>query len=118
MDQANVWPTNALTRSTGIRRCCSRSGQVSTSLRLRRFSPKLAMIAAMPGAAEAVAGANYKQGFMPGVMGLGSQLMAGGLGMGEITGVAKETIRFGREKLGGGEVDEIVAAIPGLGQFV
>lgn len=77
-----------------------------------------AMIAAMPGAAEAVAGANYKQGFMPGVMGLGSQLMAGGLGMGEITGVAKETIRFGREKLGGGEVDEIVAAIPGLGQFV
>ncbi len=77
-----------------------------------------AMIAAMPGAQEAVAAANYKPGFMLGVMGLGSQLMAAGLGMGEITGVAKETIRFGREKLGDGQVDEIVASIPGLGQFV
>jgi hypothetical protein len=77
-----------------------------------------ALIASMPGAAEAVAEANFKPGFMPGVMGLGSQLMQSGLGMSEITGVAKETIRYGREKVGAAEIDELVAAIPGLGQFI
>ena len=77
-----------------------------------------ALINALPGAAEAVAEAGYKQGFMPGVMGLGSQLMAIGLGMGEITGVAKETIRYGREKVGSEQIDELVASVPGLSQFV
>ena len=77
-----------------------------------------ALINSLPGAAEAVAEANYKQGFMPGIMGLGSQLMASGLGMGEITGVAKETIRFGREKLGSDQIDELVASVPGLSQFI
>jgi hypothetical protein len=55
---------------------------------------------------------------MPGVMGLGSQLMQNGLGMSEITGVAKETIRYGREKVGNAEIDELVASVPGLGQFI
>ena len=73
---------------------------------------------ALPGASEAIAAANYKPGFMGGVMGLGSQLMGMGLGMGEITGVSKETIRFAREKAGDGPIDAVVASIPGLGQFV
>ena len=77
-----------------------------------------ALIAALPGAAEAVAEANYTPGLMPGVMGLGSQLMQSGLGMSEITGVAKETIRFGREKVGAAEIDELVASVPGLSQFL
>ena len=41
-----------------------------------------------------------------------------GMGMGEIGGVAKETIRFAREKAGDGPIDEVVASIPGLGQFI
>jgi hypothetical protein len=77
-----------------------------------------ALIGALDGGAEAVAEANYQQGFMPGVMGLGSQLMQNGLGMSEITGVAKETIRYGREKVGAAEIDEMVASVPGLGQFI
>ena len=76
------------------------------------------LVAALPGASEAIAAANYKPGFMGGVMGLGSQLMASGMGMGEITGVSKETIRFAREKAGDGPIDAVVASIPGLGQFV
>jgi hypothetical protein len=55
---------------------------------------------------------------MGGVMGLGSQLMGAGLGMGEISGVAKETIRFAKEKAGDEPVDAVIGAIPGLGQFV
>ena len=48
----------------------------------------------------------------------GLLLMGMGLGMGEITGVSKETIRFAREKAGDGPIDAVVASIPGLGQFV
>ncbi len=79
------------------------------------------LIDAIPGADAAIAGAGGGGGFsgmMGGVMGLGSQLMGAGLGMGEITGVAKETIRYAREKVGDGPVDAVIGAIPGLGQFV
>lgn len=76
------------------------------------------LVGALPGASEAISAANYKPGFMGGVMGLGSQLMGMGLGMGEITGVSKETIRFAREKAGDGPIDAVVSSIPGLGQFV
>ncbi|WP_422373207.1 DUF2267 domain-containing protein [Hoeflea sp.] len=55
---------------------------------------------------------------MGGVMGLGQKLMGMGLGMGEISGVAKETVGYARENGGGDAVDEIVASIPGLSQFV
>lgn len=51
-------------------------------------------------------------------MGLGQQLMGMGLGMGEITGISKETISFAKEKAGDGPVDDVIAAIPGLSQFV
>ena len=76
------------------------------------------LIAAFPGAEAAIEAAGYKSGFMPGVMGLGSKLMGMGMGMGEIGGVSKETIRFAREKAGDGPIDAVIASIPGLGQFV
>lgn len=53
-----------------------------------------------------------------GVMGLGQALMGQGLGMGEITGVAKETISFAKEKAGDDVVDDVVNSISGLSQFV
>ncbi len=76
------------------------------------------LVGALPGASEAIVEADYKPGMMGGVMGLGSQLMGMGLGMGEIGGVSKETIRFAREKAGDGPIDAVVASIPGLGQFI
>lgn len=79
------------------------------------------MMAAMPGAQSLVDSApsgGMFSGMMPGVMGLGSQLMGIGLGMGEISGISKETIRFAKEKAGDGPVDDVIASIPGLGQFV
>ena len=81
------------------------------------------MIAAMPGAQELIdqasGGGGALSGLMGGgVMGLGSKLMGLGLGMGEITGISKETIGFAKEKAGDGPVDEVIAAIPGLSQFV
>ncbi|MBC2884702.1 DUF2267 domain-containing protein [Ochrobactrum sp. CM-21-5] len=79
------------------------------------------LLAAIPGAEEAVSqvkSGGFLSNLMGGVMGLGSQLMSAGLGMGEISGVAKETIRFAKEKAGDEPVDAVIGAIPGLGQFV
>ena len=80
------------------------------------------MLTAIPGSDELIAQASsggMLSGLMgSGVMGLGSKLMGLGLGMGEISGVAKETVGYAREQGKGEEIDEIVASIPGLGQFV
>ncbi|MCF3638553.1 hypothetical protein LXM94_01040 [Rhizobium sp. TRM95111] len=93
--------------------------------------PVAKMIEAIPGASELVAkyngegtgGGGLLGGLMSavgggGVMALGQQLMGEGLGMGEITGLAKETIAIAREHAGDETVDQVVDSVPGLGQFV
>ena len=76
------------------------------------------LIDAMPGAAEAAAAAPKAGAFsMGGIMGVGTQLMGLGLGMGEVQGVARTLLAFAREKVGADQVDEMVGAIPGLSQF-
>ncbi|MGE7368488.1 hypothetical protein ACQKKX_05380 [Neorhizobium sp. NPDC001467] len=89
------------------------------------------MIEAIPGAPELVArfngegasgGGGLLGGLMAsfggGVMALGQQLMAQGLGMGEITALARETMAVAREHAGDDVVDRVVASVPGLSQFV
>lgn len=85
------------------------------------------MIAAIPGGAELAAGAaggggGLLGGIMSamggGVMALGQQLMGQGLGMGEITGLARETISIAKQYAGDEIVDQVVASVPGLSQFV
>lgn len=82
------------------------------------------MLAAFPGAEQLIANASGASGGLlgglmgGGVMGLGSKLMGLGLGMGDISAVAKETVGYAREQGKGAEIDAIVASIPGLGQFV
>ena len=51
-------------------------------------------------------------------MTLGQQLMSQGLGMGEITALAKETMAVAREHAGDETVDTVIASVPGLSQFV
>ncbi|MFD1327539.1 hypothetical protein [Mycoplana ramosa] len=90
--------------------------------------PVAQMIEAIPGASELVAKYNGEGsggllgGLMNamggGVMALGQQLMSQGLGMGEITGLAKETLAIAREYAGNDVVDEVVGSVPGLSQFV
>ena len=90
--------------------------------------PVAQMIEAIPGASDLVAKYNGEGsggllgGLMNamggGVMALGQQLMSQGLGMGEITGLAKETIAVAREHAGNDVVDEVVGSVPGLSQFV
>jgi hypothetical protein len=55
---------------------------------------------------------------MGGIMGTGTRLMGLGLSMGQVQAVTREVIAYTREKAGEDTVGEIVAAIPGLSQFV
>ena len=55
---------------------------------------------------------------MGGVMGAGMSMMSAGLSMGQVQSVTRQFIAFAREKVGEDAVGEIVAAIPGLSQFV
>jgi hypothetical protein len=57
-------------------------------------------------------------GAMGGVMGAGMRMMSAGLSMGQVQSVTKAVIAYTREKAGEDAVGEIVAAIPGLAQFV
>ncbi|MFC5759355.1 MULTISPECIES: hypothetical protein [unclassified Rhizobium] len=94
--------------------------------------PVAVMIEKIPGATELVAqfngegsgaGGGLLGGLMSalgggGIMGLGQQLMSEGLGMGEITSLARETIAIAKEHAGEEVVDQVVASVPGLSQFV
>ena len=92
--------------------------------------PVAKMIAALPGAVELVAqynGEGQSKGLLGGlmsaiggggIMGLGQQLMSEGLGMGEITALAKSTMATAREYAGDEVVDNVIASVPGLKQFV
>lgn len=76
------------------------------------------LIDAIPGAQEAAAAAPSGGLFgMGGIMGVGTQLMGLGLGMGEVQDVARTLLSYAREKAGEDAVGELVGAIPGLSQF-
>lgn len=78
-----------------------------------------ALIDRMPGAQAALqAAADNAGGGMGGIMGVGTKLMAIGLGMDQMQGVTREIIAYSREKVGEDAVGEIVGAVPGLSQFV
>ncbi len=53
-----------------------------------------------------------------GAMAVFGELQALGLGMGQIQGVTKEIVGFARERAGDDIVNDVVASIPGLSQFV
>lgn len=94
--------------------------------------PIAKMIEAIPGASDLVAqyngegtgngGGGLLGGLMSaigggGIMGLGQQLMSQGIGMSEISTLAKETIAVARQHAGDETVDQVIASVPGLSQF-
>ena len=89
---------------------------------------KMIMLAErIPGAAEYVDTSDDDSAAslsgLGGLMGGGAMAVLGklqglGLGMGEIQGVTQETVNFARERAGRDIVDDVVASIPGLSQFV
>ena len=87
----------------------------------------VALAERIPGAAEFIDTSDDDSaatlGGLGGLMGGGAMAVLGklqslGLGMGEIQGVTQETVNFARERGGSDLVNDIVASIPGLSQFV
>jgi hypothetical protein len=62
--------------------------------------------------------ASLMAGAMGGVMGAGMRMMSAGLSIGQVQSVTRAVIAYTREKAGEDAVGEIVAAVPGLSQFV
>ncbi len=52
------------------------------------------------------------------IMGAAMRMMSAGLSMGQVQSITRAVIAYAREKAGEDAVGEIVAAIPGLSQFV
>jgi len=88
------------------------------------------LLAAMPGAEDAMVEAGEASGGGGGLMGmvvtsmgggvmaLGGQLMAAGVSMGQMQPLGRELFAYGREKAGEDVMGAIVGAVPGLSQFV
>src|SRR5271168_1615899 len=80
------------------------------------------LLAKLPGAEALIQKAASEGGglggMMGGVMGAGMKMMSAGLSMGQVQSVTRAVIAYTREKAGEDAVGEIVAAIPGLAQFV
>jgi hypothetical protein len=86
------------------------------------------LIAALPGADDAIAQAGSGSGggglmgmvgsMGGGVMALGGQLMGAGVSMGQMQPLGRELFAYGREKAGEDVMGPIVGSIPGLSQFV
>jgi len=82
------------------------------------------LLAKLPGAEAVIQraasenGGAAMAGSMGGVMGAGMRMMSAGLSIGQVQSVTRAVIGFTREKAGEDAVGEIVAAIPGLSQFV
>ena len=77
------------------------------------------LLAKLPGAEGLIQQASEDGGgLMGGIMGAGMRMMSAGLSMGQVQAVARAVLAYTREKAGEDAVGEIVAAIPGLAQFV
>ena len=81
------------------------------------------LVAALPGAAEAAAtaAADPISASSPGgmgVMALAGELSEAGLSMSEMTALARAFFVMAAEKAGEDTVGSIVAAVPGLGQYI
>ncbi len=100
---------------------------------LNRDGPKDAMqqlFEALPGAEALLA--EYGEGRKSGLLGGLADVMGGGMGamaalnemtnagldMGQVQIVTRELVAFAKEKAGEDTVNEVVASIPGLSQFV
>ena len=82
-----------------------------------KVQPLVARLPGVEALMQKAAGENGG-GSMGGVMGAGMRMMSAGLSMGQVQGVARAVLAYAREKAGEDAVGEIVAAIPGLADFV
>lgn len=74
-----------------------------------------AMIEGTPGAADALSAVEAGGG---GIMALGAKLMGLGMDLQQIRSVAEVLVTFAKAHAGGETVDQAIASVPALAQFV
>ena len=125
---------NLISEKVGIDTALTRRAIGIVLAFLQREGPETevnALVAALPGADQAIAeaGASSQGGGLMGALGslmggsggimaLGSELTAAGLSMGQMQTLGQELFAYGREKAGEDVMGAIVGEIPGLSQFV
>jgi hypothetical protein len=79
------------------------------------------LIDKIPGAEAAISASENGSGLARlmggGLMAVGTRLMGLGLGVSDIQNIARELVRFGRDKIGEDQMGAIIAGTPGLSQF-
>lgn len=109
---------NHITAATGVApQTARRATGIIISFLAHEGPPDVvnAMLDEMPGSHDLVAETGRVS---RGLMGVFGDLTGAGLGMGDIHGVASALVGYARAKAGSAKVDAVVAAIPGLGQFI
>jgi hypothetical protein len=109
---------NHITAATGVdRRVARRATGIIIGFLSREGPPEAvnALLDDLPGSRDLLAESGHGS---RGLMGVFGDLTAAGLGLGEIRGVAGALLGYARAKAGSATVDAVVAAIPGLSQFV
>jgi hypothetical protein len=118
-----------VTQATGLDQATARKAIGIILAYLRKEGPATEvdqLLAALPGAEEAIAEAGSGGGGLMGMMGsmgggvmaLGGQLMGAGVSMSQMQPLGRELLTYGREKAGEDVMGPIVGSIPGLQQFV
>ncbi|MEL6751100.1 MAG: hypothetical protein AAFO70_03360 [Pseudomonadota bacterium] len=72
------------------------------------------MLGGLMGAASSLVGG----GSGGGIMAMGQTLMSEGMDMGQIQGVANETLAYAKEQAGEDTVNEVIKSVPGLSTFL
>ena len=105
-------------RSSGVDKTVARKAMsIIVAFVSREAKPKdvEALFAKLPGARELAAEHGPVSG---GLLGLFNELVAAGLGMGDLQSLANAFLGHARTKAGDAEVNAVVRGIPGLAQFI
>lgn len=94
-------------------------GQILTYMKAESDDPAVgSMIEGTPGGTEALAAVGDDGYGGGGIMALGAKLMGLGLDMGQIRQVAEELVAEARRNAGADTVEQAIASVPALAQFV
>ena len=94
-------------------------GHILTYMKAESDDPAVgSMIDGTPGAADALVAVGDDSYSGGGIMALGAKLMGLGLDMGQIRQVAEELVADAKRNAGSETVDQAIASVPALAQFV
>ncbi len=109
-----------ITQAAGIDETTARSALGVIMSYVRTEGPEQEvnqLLEALPGVDGLMQESGGAGGF-GGPMAVMAQLGEIGVDMGQVAGIARELVGFGKEKIGDGAIDAIIAQVPGMDQLI